>query len=78
MAYRPRRTASRGKAYSGRSNRTGYGGRIGRVSRGRAGVRRTATRQQTVKLVVEVAPQSAVARPEGIPQVEVPTKKSKF
>lgn len=82
MAYRPRRRSSARKTGA----RSSYGTR-GRASRTRVSARRNTgkrsapARQQTIKIVVETLPQSAVARPAEpgrLQAIQSPPRQSKF
>lgn len=76
MAYRrntTRRAASRSGGYRSRP-RAAAARRRGSRSRSA----RTGQRQQTLKIVVETVPASPISRPEGVPQMETPTKRGKF
>lgn len=78
MARKPARRTTYRKAPA----RRGYGARsrTGTRARSRVGARSSSSRQQTVKVVVEMVPPSAIARPEGGPlqTVAAPPKQSKF
>lgn len=83
MAYRRttrRSTARRSTSYA-RSGRRAHVRRSTTRARSRTGgSRRSAPRQQAIKLVIETRPASAVARPDlqGMALVEKPSKKAKL
>lgn len=82
MAYRRttrRSTARRSTSYA-RSGRRAPARRSTTRARSRTASRRSAPRQQAIKLVIETRPASAVARPDlqGMALVEKPSKKAKL
>lgn len=78
MARKPARRTTYRKAPARRSYSTGNRTR-GRA-RPRSNARSGGARQQTVKVVVEMVPPSAIARPDGGPlqTVAPPPKRAKF
>lgn len=77
MARKSRGRASYRSAPARGRYRSG-GRKSGSSGRGRSGGGSRRQGLQTLKIVIETAPMSGVARPEGLPQIETRGKKSKF